>query len=282
MTGNLLNGLVYGALLFILASGLVLIYGLRRVVNFAHGALYAVGAYVGFTVERYVDFWAALFAAPLVLAGLGYLLERTVFRPLQRHPPVSALLVTYGLLLIIQDVIQTVWGKDSYVLKEPASIAFSIDIFGTPFPLYRFGILVLAVLVALGLAIWLRHTSTGLHIRASSQDPTTTQIQGVNVDTLSSTVVAVGCALAGLAGVAASPLISLSPEMGNQILVDSFVVVVLGGLGSLTGAFFAAMALGLLKTFGAIYLPSLSTILPFVLMALVLMWRPMGLAGKRV
>ena len=282
MTGNLLNGLVYGSLLFVLASGLVLIYGLRRVVNFAHGSLYALGAYIGLSIQHVAGFWVALIVAPLVLAVSGYFLDRLVFRSLQRHPPESTLLVTYGLLLVIQDGIQTIWGKDSYVIRSPDLLSSNLELFGAPFPIYRLSIIALALLVVLGLAMWLRSTRTGLFVRASSHDPVTTQIQGVNVNAVSGVVVAVGCALAGLAGVAAGPLISLSPEMGNQILVDSFVVVVLGGLGSLVGAFIASIALGVLKTFGAIYVPGISSIVPFLVMSIVLMWRPTGFSGKRV
>jgi len=227
-------------------------------------------------------FWVALIVAPLVLAVSGYFLDRLVFRSLQRHPPESTFLVTYGLLLVIQDGIQTIWGKDSYVIRSPDLLSSNLELFGAPFPIYRLSIIALALLVVLGLAMWLRSTRTGLFVRASSHDPVTTQIQGVNVNTVSGVVVAVGCALAGLAGVAAGPLISLSPEMGNQILVDSFVVVVLGGLGSLAGACIASIALGVLKTFGAIYVPAISSIVPFLVMSIVLMWRPTGFSGKRV
>lgn len=282
MTGNLLNGLVYGSLLFVLASGLVLTYGLRRVVNFAHGALYALGAYVGLTLEASGGFWTALIVAPLVLAVAGYFLDRVVFQSLQRHPMESTLLVTYGISLVLQDSIQTTWGKDSYVIRAPELLAGNLDLSGAAFPVYRLSIIALAIIVVIGLALWLRWTRVGLFVRASSHDPVTTQIQGVNVNTVSGVVVAVGCALAGLAGVIAGPLISLSPEMGNQILVDSFVVVVLGGLGSLAGAFIAAITLGIVKTFGAIYVPAIATIVPFLVMSIVLMWRPTGFSGKRV
>ena len=278
---NLFNGLVYGSLLIVMCSGLALIYGLRRVVNFAHGSLYMLGAYLGYSVALYSNFWLALLLVPVLMAVLGALLDRYGFRLLQNREPLTVVLVTFGLLLVIEDVVQTVWGKSNLSIPTPAMLDFSVDLLGTSLPVYRIGVIVVGLAVAIGLTLWLRWSSVGLSVRAASTDPTTTAMQGVNTDTLSALVVGVGCALAGLAGVVAAPFLSLSPSMSSDVLIDSFVVVVVGGLGSLGGAFVAAMALGLVQAFGAVYLPDSSVLLPFLLMLVILIWKPAGLAGSR-
>ncbi len=279
---QMLNGLVYGSLLMIMASGLVLIYGLRRVVNFAHGSLFMLGAYVAYSVALYTNYWLGLIAAISVLAFLGVLLDKYGFSLLQDRDPLTVLLVTFGLLLIIEDVVQTIWGKQSYSLTAPDVLQGSVQLLGTQFPIYRLAIVIVGILVAVSLIVWLRNGRLGLFIRAASTEPVTTAMQGVNTDRLSALVVALGAALAGLAGVVAGPFLSLAPTMGSDILIDSFVVVVIGGLGSFAGAFIAAMVLGQVQALGAVYLPSVSALLPFALMIAVLIWRPAGIAGSRV
>jgi branched-chain amino acid transport system permease protein len=281
LTINIFNGLVYGALLVVMCSGLALIYGLRRVINFAHGSLYMLGAYVGYSVAIRSNFWLALVAAPAVLAVVGVLLDRFGFRLLQDRDPLSVVLVTFGLLLVIEDFVRTVWGNDSLAMPAPMILNVSIDFFGTLLPAYRLAVIGIGAAVALGLTLWLRYSRAGLFVRAASIDPTTTAMQGVNTDALSAAVVGIGAALAGLAGVVAAPFLSLAPSMSADVLIDSFVVVVIGGLGSLAGAFVAAIALGLVQAIGAVYLPELSVILPFLLMVAVLLWKPTGLAGSR-
>ena len=278
---HIFNGIVYGALLIVMCSGLALIYGLRRVVNFAHGALYMLGAYIGYSVATHSNFWVALLVAPAVLAVLGVALDRWGFRLLQDRDPLTVVLVTFGLLLIVEDGVQTFWGKANLSVPAPDLLAASIDLFGTPVPAYRVGVVVVGAAVALGLTLWLRYSRVGLFVRAASTDPTTTAMQGVNTDALSATVVGLGTALAGLAGVVAAPFLALSPSMSSDVLIDSFVVVVIGGLGSLAGAFIAAMLLGLIQALGAVWLPETSMLLPFLLMAGVLLWKPAGLAGSR-
>jgi branched-chain amino acid transport system permease protein len=281
LTINIFNGLVYGALLAIMCSGLALIYGLRRVVNFAHGSLYMLGAYLSYTAALAMGFWSALVIVPLIMAAIGVLLDRYGFRLLQGRDPLSVVLVTFGLLLIIEDFVQTVWGKDNLSVDAPALLARSIDIDNVSLPAYRIGVIVIGLLVALGLTLWMRYSKAGLFVRAASTDPATTAMQGVNTDQLSATVVGLGTALAGLSGVVAAPFLSLSPSMSSDVLIDSFVVVVIGGLGSLGGAFLTALALGLIQAVGSVYIPDLSAILPFVLMIAVLIFRPSGLAGSR-
>jgi branched-chain amino acid transport system permease protein len=240
-----------------------------------------LGAYVGYSVAIRSNFWLALAAAPAVMALVGVLLDRFGFRLLQDRDPLSVVLVTFGLLLVIEDFVQTVWGNDSLAMPAPAILNVSIDFFGTLLPAYRLAVIGIGAAVALGLTLWLRYSRAGLFVRAASTDPTTTAMQGVNTDALSAAVVGIGTALAGLAGVVAAPFLSLAPSMSADVLIDSFVVVVIGGLGSLAGAFVAAIALGLVQAIGAVYLPELSEILPFLLMVAVLLWKPTGLAGSR-
>ncbi|HEX7385844.1 MAG TPA: branched-chain amino acid ABC transporter permease [Castellaniella sp.] len=281
LTINIINGLVYGALLAIVASGLALIYGLRRVVNFAHGSLYMLGAYIGYSVALHTNFWVALVIATGAMFIIGALLDRYGLRLLQDYDPLSIILVTFGLLLILEDVVQTIWGKSNLSLAEPALLDHSITLAGMTLPVYRIAVVFVGVLVAIGLSLWLQKTRMGLHVRASSTDPTTTAMQGVNTDRLSALVVGLGTALAGFAGIVTAPFLSLSPTMGSSVLIDSFMVVVIGGLGSLPGAFLAALVLGQVQTLGAVYLPEVSASLPFILMIAVLIWRPAGIAGNR-
>ncbi|AIB15925.1 ABC transporter permease (plasmid) [Azospirillum argentinense] len=279
---QVLNGLVYGGLLFIVSVGLVLIFGLRRVVNFAHGSLFMIGAYVGFSIATVAGFWAGVLGAAVVLAVAGVLLDVSVFRPLRRQDPIATVLVTFGLLLILEDLAHSVWGKDTHTLPLPEMLAGSVDILGQPFPAYRLMVIAVAAAVGVGLALWLRFSRVGLFVRASSIDPVTTAVQGVNTDRVSALVVAVGTGLAGLSGTIAAPLLALSPSMGGSILIESFIVVVVGGLGSFSGALIAALAIGQIHNLGIIYVPWAATMVPFLLMVAVLVWRPTGFAGSHV
>lgn len=278
---QILNGLVYGGLLYILSVGLVLIFGLRRVVNFAHGSLFMVGSYVAFSVAAAGSFWGALVAAVVVLAVLGVLLDVFVFRPLQKENEIVTVLVTFGLLLVMEDLVKTIWGKDFLTVAPPAILAGTVQILGSDFPVYRLMVIAVAIAVAIALTVWLRVSRIGLYVRASSVDPVTTAMQGVNTDRVSATVVAIGTALAGLSGTIAAPLMALSPSMGSYILIDSFIVVVVGGLGSFSGAFIAALIIGQIHNMGVVYLPAAASMLPFLLMIGVLMWRPTGMSGRR-
>jgi branched-chain amino acid transport system permease protein len=282
MLVQILNGLVYGGLLYIVSVGLVLIFGLRRIVNFAHGSLFMLGAYVGFSVAVMGGFWGAILAAAVVLALVGALLDVTILQPLQREDPIVTVLVTFGLLLILEDFAQFVWGKDFLKMPVPSMFSGSVLIFGESFPVYRLVVIAVAALVALGLSVWLRVSKIGLYVRASSADPLTTAMQGVNTDRVSVIVVALGAALAGISGTISAPLLALSPSMGSYILIESFIVVVVGGLGSFAGAFIAAIAIGQVHNLGLVYVPWAATMIPFLLMVAVLIWRPTGIAGSHV
>jgi len=282
MLVQILNGLVYGGLLYIVSVGLVLIFGLRRIVNFAHGSLFMLGAYVGFSVAVMGGFWGAILAAAIVLALVGALLDITILQPLQREDPIVTVLVTFGLLLILEDFAQFVWGKDFLKMPVPSMFSGSVLIVGESFPVYRLVVIAVAALVALGLSVWLRVSKIGLYVRASSADPLTTAMQGVNTDRVSVIVVALGAALAGISGTISAPLLALSPSMGSYILIESFIVVVVGGLGSFAGAFIAAIAIGQVHNLGLVYVPWAATMIPFLLMVAVLIWRPTGIAGSHV
>jgi branched-chain amino acid transport system permease protein len=279
---QLLNGLVYGGLLYVMAVGLVLIFGLRRVVNFAHGSLFMLGAYVGYTAASVAGFWAGLVVSVLLLAALGAALDFAVFRPLQRQDPKVTLLVTFGLLLVLEDLAQTVWGKDFRRLPAPDALSGTVSLAGESFPAYRLLVILVAAAVAVGLSLWLRRSRIGLFVRASSIDRVTTAVQGVDTDRVSMAVVALGAALAGLSGTIAAPLLAISPAMGGYILIESFIVVVIGGLGSFSGAFVAALVIGQVHNLGVVYVPWAATMFPFLLMVVVLIWRPTGLAGSHV
>jgi branched-chain amino acid transport system permease protein len=281
MVVQVLNGLVFGGLLYIVSAGLALIFGLRHVVNFAHGTLFMVGAYVGFTVGAASNFWLGLLAAVIVLAVLGVLLDAAVFRPLQREDPLTTLLVTFGISMVLIDLAQTVWGRELRSMPVPEALSGSVPIFGEPFPVYRIMVIAIAAAVAAGLSLWLRFSRVGLYVRASSNNPTVTAIQGVNSNAISALVVAIGIGLTGLSGTIAAPLLALSPNMGDTIVIQCFMIVVIGGLGSFSGAFVASLLIGQLYSFGTVYIPWASTVLPFLLMAAVLIWRPTGLAGAR-
>lgn len=278
---QILNGIVYGGLLYLLAVGLVLVFGLREVVNFAHGALFMVGAYIGFSVAAAGFWWGGLLVSVVAMAIVGCALDATVFRSLRKQDHMVTVLVTFGLLLILETIVTTIWGKAYLRYPVPALLSGTVDIAGSPFPTYRLFVIGVSFAVAILLTAWLRLTRTGLYIRAASTDARVASIQGVNTDRLSMIVVGLGTALAGLSGVVAGPLLTLSPTMGNYILIDSFIVVVIGGLGSFAGAFVAALLIGQIHNFGAIYLPWAATILPFLLMVAILIWRPTGLAGSR-
>jgi branched-chain amino acid transport system permease protein len=276
-----LNGLVYGALLFGLAAGLALMFGLRRIVNFAHGSLYMLGAYLGYAAASLLGFWGGLAVAGIGLALAGAFLDVVVFRPLQRRDPHTVLLVTFGLALVVEDLVRSIWGNDIRQLPEPPSLASTLAVFGTTFPTYRLVMVGFGATVAIGLVLWLRLSRIGLFVRAASHDPVIAAIQGIQTDRVSALVVAVGAALAGMSGVIAAPLLSLSPTMAGDALIDSFIVVVVGGLGSLGGAFVTAMVLGQVNMLGVVFLPELTSLLPFLLMIGVLVWKPTGLAGER-
>lgn len=279
---QVLNGLALGSLFMILSSGLAMIYGLRGVTNFAHGALYMAGAYIAYSVSNHISFWAALVIAPVALAFIGAVLELVFFRNLQERSHIEVGLVTFGIAMVLERLIVILWGERTLAVSAPAGLDGTTSVFGTDYPTYRLLVIGIAVAMALALVWWIRSSTIGLHIRAASQDLETASILGINVDRVSLVVVCLGAALAGLAGTLAAPYVSVYPAMGAAILINVLIVVVIGGVGSIGGAMIAGMALGILQTVGSVWIPSLSVLIPYAALVVVLLWRPTGLAGKRV
>ena len=278
---QVLNGISLGALLMIVSSGLAMIYGLRGVMNFSHGALYMLGAYTAYAVTTKTSFWFALAVAPIVLAVIGAVLELGVFRRLERRNPIEVALITFGIAFIIERAVTLLWGVNTESVPAPAAIAGPTTVFGSTFPAYRLVVIGITLLVAATLVIWLLRSRTGLYIRAASHDSETAAVVGVNVDRTSLIVVCLGAALAGLAGTLAAPFVSASPNMDATVLVNALIVVVVGGLGSIGGAMAIGMVLGLVQVMGNVWLPSAATLVPYALLIAVLLWRPQGIAGKR-
>lgn len=276
------NALALASLLTILASGLALIFGLRDVMNFGHGALYMLGAYLAYTVGKYLSFWAALVIVPVLLAGVGAVLELAVLRPLQKRSHMDVALVTYGLALIIGPAVHKIWGTVPLSVEPPEVLAGSVDLLGTLYPSYRLFLVAVGFGTCLALAGWLKYTTSGMHTRAVSQQPHVARMMGVNTDRLSLLVVCLGTAFAGLAGVLAGPYLSVDPGMGATILISCLIVVVVGGLGSIGGAIAAALVYGFIQVIGTVLFPSLAVLAPYLLLFLVLLWRPQGFGRGRV
>ncbi|KRF21129.1 ABC transporter permease [Nocardioides sp. Soil797] len=279
---QVLNGLALGSLLMVLSSGLAMIYGLRGVANFAHGALYMSGAYIAYSVSDRMGFGLAIIVVPLALAVIGVVLELAFFRPLQHRSHIELGLITFGLALIAERLVILIWGEKTLRVRPPEFLQGTSTIFGVEYPSYRLAIIVIALVMAAALILWLRLSNVGLHIRAASQDIETAAIMGINVDKVSLIVVSLGSALAGLAGTLAAPYIALDPGMGNAFLITVLIVVVVGGIGSIAGAMIAGMGLGLIQTLSTVWSPSFAVLVPYLALTIVLLWRPTGLAGKRI
>lgn len=279
---QVLNGIALGSLLMVLSSGLAMIYGLRGVTNFAHGALYMSGAYLAYTLSDRLSFWAAILLVPVALAVVGVVLELVFFRPLQHRSHIELGLITFGLALMSERIVVVFWGEKTLSLDPPPGLRGTTSLLGVDYPTYRLGIIVIALAMAAAIVLWLNRTRTGLHIRAASQDIETAAIMGIDVDRVSLVVVCLGAALAGLAGTLAAPYVSLDPNMGNTFLITVLIVVVVGGIGSVGGAMVAGMGLGLIQTVSTVWSPSIAVVVPYAALVVVLLWRPQGLAGKRV
>lgn len=299
---SLLNGLSYGLLLFLLCSGLTLIYSLLGVLNFAHAAFYALGAYLGYAMSQQVGFWWALALAPLFTAGLGALFERQLLRPVRRHGHVAEMLVTFGLSMVMLEAVQLIWGSGPVDYRVPPSLDGVIwQVAGLPLPAYRVFIMAVALAVLLFLAVFLRVSQVGLVLKAALTHPQMVQALGHDVPRLHALVFAVGCALAGLAGAMGGNAFVTEPGMASTIGSILFVIIVVGGLGSLRGAWLACLLIGCLQTFAVgldapigpwlglpadgalaqVKVSQLAPMLPYVLMVLVLAVRPLGLLGRR-
>ncbi|SDG82230.1 branched-chain amino acid ABC transporter permease [Microbacterium pygmaeum] len=282
MIAQLLNGVALGSLFLLLSSGLALIYGLRGVFNFGHGAMYMLGAYIAYAVASTTSFWLAMIISPLVIALLGVILEFAAFRPLRKRDHLEVGLLTFGIGMMITPIVIWVWGSRTLAVGAPEIIDGTTNLFGVAYPTYRLFIIGVAVVVIGGLVVWLQRSRIGLHIRATSHDHQTAGILGVNTDRVSLVVVALSFALCGLAGTLVAPLQSVSPGMGASIIVTVLIVVVVGGIGSLGGAAIASYGLGIIQTMVSVWVPGLTVLIPFIVLVVVLLVRPTGIAGKRL
>ncbi|WP_439572734.1 branched-chain amino acid ABC transporter permease [Phreatobacter sp.] len=302
-----LNGLLYGLLLFMLASGLTLIFSMMGVLNFAHASFYMLGAYLAYTVGAVTGFWLAMILAPLLVGLLGAAVERFGLRHVHRNGHVAELLFTFGLAYLIEEIVKLVWGKNPLPYTPPAILQQPLfTLWGTHYPALR--IFMMAVAIGMFIALWLllKRTRVGLIVQASLTHPHMVGHLGHNVPLVFMGVFAVGCAMAGLAGVVGGALLVTDPAMALTLGPIVFVVVVVGGMGSLGGAFIASLMIGLIQTFavavdaslsdflarigialsnrsdlGRVTLAQIAPMLPFLILVLVLIFRPRGLMGAR-
>jgi len=280
---SLLNGISYGLLLFMLSSGLTLIFSMMGVLNFAHASFYMLGAYLAYSMTSWLGFWAALLLAPLAVGLLGAAFDVAGLRQVRRFGHVPEMLMTFGLSFMVLEGVQALWGRSALEVRLPALLQGPLfAVAGVQFPIYRAFIMALALAVLAGLALLLR-TRSGLVIRAALTHPQMLEALGHNVPRIFTLVFGIGCALAGLAGVLGGAAFVTEPGMAQAVGGLVFVVVVVGGLGSLAGAFLASLLIGLMQTL-AVGLDATSRfapVLPYALMVLMLIWRPGGLLGAR-
>lgn len=277
-----LNSVQYGLLLFLIASGLTLVFGIMGIINLAHGSFYMIGAYIAFVLTSFTGnlFFAIFLGIPLALA-LGAFLEWALFSHLYKRDHLEQVLLTYGLILIFEEIRSILVGDDVHGVAIPSLLNFSIQLSEVlSYPFYRIAISLACIVLAVGMFYLIQKTKLGMMIRAGSHDRTMVQALGININMIYRVVFALGLALAALAGMLASPISSVYPNMGSQVLIISFVVVVIGGIGSIWGALVAAMIIGFADTFGKIILPELSGMVVYLIMAAVLLWRPEGIFKK--
>ena len=276
-----LNALSQAALLFFLGAGLTLIFGIMRIVNFAHGTLYMLGAFVGYSVVRLTgSFWAALLLAPLAVGLVGMLFELAILRRLYRREASAFLTVTFGLALVLGEIIRLAWGPEALLVEPPQAFAGIVFLVGEPFPTYRLFLAGAGIIVALAIWQFLDRTRLGLLIRATSQNPEMVSALGIDVNLVRSAVFGIGCGLAGIGGVLAAPLVTASVGMAATMIIDAFVIVIIGGMGSFPGSLIAALLVAFTQVFGEYYVPDLALAFMYLLMLLVLVVRPGGLLGK--
>jgi len=272
-----LQGLTVGTVLFLVAAGLSIIWGLMDILNFTHGTLYALGAYIGMVVVALTgSFWLALLFAFFIVAGVGAALEIVTLRRLFGRDPLYYFLLTFGLTYVLTEIIRIIWGDEFQRLPAPPDLAGSVNL-GITFPTYRLFVIAASVVVAVGVWLLLTRTSFGLLLRAGTQNPEMVSVLGTNIRTVYTLGFALGSALAGVAGVLVAPLSGLSPQMGVDLLIQAFIVVIIGGLGSFRGAAVASLLVGEINAFGIMLAPGYSMLLIYAAMILVLLLKPAGL-----
>lgn len=277
-----LHGLVYGMLLFLVASGLTLVFGMMGILNIAHAAFYMLGAYVAYTtVQATGSFWLSLLVAPIVIGLLGAAVERWLLRRTHAFGHAYELLLTFGLFFMISEGVRWIWGSNPLQVPIPAGLTGSVPFVGSQYPLYRLFILAASSVICVGMALVLLRTRIGIIIRSAVSDAAMVGALGINTPLVSTAVFAAGSALAAVAGVIAAPFLQADLSMGATILVDTFVVIVIGGFGSLSGALLASLMIGELQSFGIMWFAEFALVFQFLLMAVVLILRPQGLFGEK-
>jgi branched-chain amino acid transport system permease protein len=279
---QVLNGVQYGLLLFLIASGLTLVFGILQVINLAHGSFYMIGAYLAFWLMGRTGNLALAILLGLPLAViLGYLVERLMIRLLYERDHLTQVLLTYGLILIFNEGQRLLFGSDVHGVPVPEIFSASIRLTDTlSYPIYRIVVSAVCLVIVAALVLVIQTTRLGMHIRAGSIDRETVMLLGVNMKRLSAIVFAAGAGLAALAGMISAPLSSIYPGIGENVLIVCFVIVVIGGLGSIKGAFIAALLVGLADTFGKVLVPEFASVAVYGVMAVILLWRPQGLFGR--
>jgi branched-chain amino acid transport system permease protein len=276
-----LNALSQAALLFFLGCGLTLIFGIMRIVNFAHGAFFMLGAYVGYSTVHWTgNFWAALIVAPILVGGFGAAFELGILRQLYGRDGHAFLMVTFGLTLIMGEVIRLIWGVEALQVKPPDSLSDIVFILDEPFPVYRLFLVGAGIVVAVTIWQFLERTRLGLLIRATSQNAEMVHALGTDVRLVRSAVFGIGCGLAGIGGVMAAPLVTASLGMAPNAVIDTFVIVIIGGMGSFLGSLIGAVLVAFVQVFGTYYFPDFALAFMYLIMVTVLVVRPGGLLGK--
>ncbi len=278
---QIFNGLVNGGFYALLALGLSVIFGLLRIVNFAHGAMYMLGAFVAYYGASlfHLPFYAALIVAPIVVGAFGLLLETTLLRRLYDLDPLYNLLFTFAVVLIVEDLMRLVAGALGSPYETPAALSGATNLGFTLYPTYRLFVIVVSVAVCAAVYLAVERSPLGARIRAATEKPELTRAFGIDTSRLVSGVFAFGVALAALAGVLAAPNTNVTPTMGDSIIINTFAIVVIGGLGSILGSVVAGFALGVIAAVGAVLYPPISNTLIFIVMVLVILFRPAGLFG---
>lgn len=277
----LLNGLVLGALYVLMALGLSIIFGMVGVINFAHGALFTLGAYTAYQVKDALGFPGALVAAPVLVGVLGMLIEATLLRRLYLEDPLQGLLLTFGLAMVFEQGIRMLWGLSPKQFDAPAALTGVLALGGLTYSRYRSFILLSVVLLIVGLVLFLQKTAIGTIVRAGSRDPMMVRLLGISLKPVLTLMFGLGTALAAMAGVLSAPLAGVQPAMGINVGTAAFVVVTIGGLGSLAGAIVSGLLVGQVVSLSIYFQPRAAEASMYVLMAVVLLLRPRGLMGER-
>ncbi|HSI58126.1 MAG TPA: branched-chain amino acid ABC transporter permease [Ideonella sp.] len=280
--GQLLLGLVNGSFYAMLSLGLAVIFGLLGIVNFAHGALYMMGAYVAWIgMDKFgINYWCSLILAPLIVGAIGVLIERTLLKHLYKIDPIYGLLLTFGLALIAEGVFRDQFGVSGQSYDVPELLQGATNLGFMVLPNYRAWVVFASLLVCLGTWFTIERTRLGALLRAGTENPALVQAFGINVPVMVMLTYGAGAGLAALAGVLAAPVIQITPLMGSNLIIVVFAVVVIGGMGSILGSILTGLALGLIEGLTKVFYPEASSIVVFVIMAIVLMIRPAGLFGK--